>query len=75
MKLNQLAEGEFQRKSVVEKVMTFFFPVAQQPKMGLGLLIVDVSSSLTDIHTHTHTHIYIYTHTHTYTPDRSPLNQ
>jgi len=35
---------------------THFFFVAQQPKLGVGALIVEVYRSHTIRHTHTHTH-------------------
>jgi len=38
--------------------MAVFFSVAQQPKSGLGHLLVDVSRSQLDTHTHTHTHTH-----------------
>ena len=47
---------------------SFLFPVAQQPKLGPGRLIVEVSKSHTHTHTtHTphHTHTTSHTHTHT----------
>jgi hypothetical protein len=47
--------------------------VAQQPKAGLGRLIVEVSRSHTFIHTHTHIHTYIHTYIHTF--GRTPLNE
>jgi hypothetical protein len=40
-----------------------FFPVVQQPNLGLDCLIVEVSRSHTIRHTHTHTH------------SRTPLNK
>ena len=42
----------------VYKMRIFFFLVAQQPKLHLECLIVDVSWLHTDTHTHTHTHTH-----------------
>ena len=57
-----------------------FLFVAQQPKSGLGRLVVEVSRLHTDTrthahtrtraHTHTHKHTHTHTHTHTYPPTR-----
>jgi len=46
---------------------SFLFPVAQQPKLGPGRLIVEVSKSHTHTHT-THTPHHTHTTSHTHTP-------
>jgi len=49
-----------------------FLFVAQQPKSGLGRLVVEVSRLHTDTRTHAHTRTRAHTHTHTNTPTPTP---
>jgi hypothetical protein len=48
-------------------IYIYIYIVAQQPKWGLGHLIVYVSRSHTRSQTHTHTRSQTHTHTHTHT--------
>jgi len=50
------------------------FSVAQQPKSGLGHLVVVVSRSHTIRQTHTHTHTHTLTHTHTHTHSHTHIH-
>jgi len=45
----------------------YFISMTQQPKSGLGDLVVEVSKWYTIRHTHRHTHTHTHTHTNTHT--------